>query len=306
MNIIAQSDIQHLVTDELPGLGNAIRDLYGRRVRRIDRYIELCLLGALRCAQERSLQAETGLFLASQNSALGSVIAVLESIFDEHYPPKPFDFVNTLGNSACFYVAQLLGLSGKSIALSREGFSFEAGLQHALLDLRSGQLQTALVGCVDEALLPLSPHRARITCDKERLIEGPLGENSSWLLLSNHSSGAGGFRLDTILDFSAQTDVLNWLKDNVAEQASYMQTCYTLSKGERAALSKGERAAISAQVASLEEYQAPFAVAGSNTNSAASIMALLANTQAHEQHATLLHLNKNGDGDYVLLRFVAS
>jgi len=279
MNIIAQSDIQHLVTDELPGLGNAIRDLYGRRVRRIDRYIELCLLGALRCAQERSLQAETGLFLASQNSALGSVIAVLESIFDEHYPPEPFDFVNTLGNSACFYVAQLLGLSGKSIALSREGFSFEAGLQHALLDLRSGQLQTALVGCVDEALLPLSPHRARITCDKERLIEGPLGENSSWLLLSNHSSGAGGFRLDTILDFSAQTDVLNWLK---------------------------ERAAISAQVASLEEYQAPFAVAGSNTNSAASIMALLANTQAHEQHATLLHLNKNGDGDYVLLRFVAS
>ena len=298
MNIIAQSDIQHLVTDELPGLGNAIRDLFGQRVRRVDRYIELCLLGALRCAQERSLPAETGLFLASQNSAIGSVVAVLESIFDEHYPPKPFDFVNTLGNSACFYVAQLLGLSGKSIVLSREGFSFEAGLQHALLDLQSGQLQTALVGCVDEALLPLSPHRARITCDKERLIEGPLGENSSWLLLSNHGSGADGFRLDTILDFSAQTDVLNWLKDNVAEQASYMQTCYMLSKGERAA--------ISAQVASLEEYQAPFAVAGSNTNSAASIMALLANTQAHEQHATLLHLNKNGDGDYVLLRFVAS
>ena len=83
MNIVAQSDIQHLVTDELPSLGNAIRDLYGQRVRRIDRYIELCLLGALRCTQERSLPAETGLFLASQNSAIGSVVAVMESIFDE-------------------------------------------------------------------------------------------------------------------------------------------------------------------------------------------------------------------------------
>lgn len=297
MNIIAQSDSQHLVADELPGLGNAIRDLLGRRVRRIDRYIELCLLGVLRCTQERSLPAETGLFLASQNSAIGSVVTVMESIFDEHYPPKPFDFVNTLGNSACFYVAQLLGLSGKSIVLSREGFSFEAGLQHALLDLHSGQLQTALVGCVDEALLPLPSHRERITCDTEMLIEGPLGENSSWLLLSNQSRGASGFRLDTILDFSAQTDVLTWLAENVAEQVSYMQTCYMLGEGERAA--------ITAHVTSLEEYQAAFAVAGSNTNSATSILALLANTQAHKQHSTLLHLNKNGDGDYVLLRFVA-
>jgi hypothetical protein len=298
MNIIAQSDIQHLVTDELPDLGNAIRDLLGRRVRRIDRYIELCLLGALRCTQECSPPAETGLFLASQNNSIGSVVTVMESILDEHYPPKPFDFVNTLGNSACFYVAQLLGLSGKSIVLSREGFSFEAGLQHALLDLHSGQLQTALVGCVDEALLPLSSHRVRIASDKEMPIEGPLGENSSWLLLSNHNSGASGFRLDTILEFSAQTDVLAWLAENVADQASYMQTCYRLGKDDRAA--------ISAQVTSLEEYQAPFAVAGSNTNSALSTMALLANTQAHKQHPTLLHLNKNGDGDYVLLRFVAS
>lgn len=298
MNIIAKSDIQHLVTDELPGLGDSIRDLLGRRVRRIDRYIQLCLLGALRCTQERSLPAETGLFLASQNSAIGSVITVMESILHEHYPPKPFGFINTLGNSACFHVAQILNLSGKSIVVSREGFSFEAGLQHALLDLHSGQLQTALVGCVDEALLPLSSHRVRISSDKEILIEGPLGENSSWLLLSNHNSGASGFRLDTILDFSAQAEVLAWLVENVGEQASYMQTCYMLSKVERVA--------ITAQVTSLQEYQAPFAVAGSNTNSAVSIMALLANTQAHEQHPILLHLNKNGDGDYVLLRFVAS
>ena len=298
MNIIAQSDIQHLVTDELPGLGNAIRDLLGRRVRRIDRYIELCLLGALHCTKETSLPAETGLFLASQNSAIGSVVTVMESIIDEHYPPKPFDFVNTLGNSACFHIAQLLGLTGKSIALSREGFSFEAGLQHALLDLQSGQIQPALVGCVDEALLPLSLHRVRIACDTNISIERPLGENSSWLLLSNQNSGACGFRLDTILDFSALTEVLAWLVENVGEQASYMQTCYMLSKAERVA--------ITAQMTSLEEYQAPFAVAGSDTNSAVSIMTLLANTQVHNQYPTLLHLNKNGDDDYVLLRFVAS
>ena len=298
MHIVAQSDIQHLITDELPALGKAIRDLCGQRVRRVDRYIELCVLGAMRCTQQRSLPAETGLFLASQNSAISSVVEIMHSIFDEHYPPKPFDFVNALGNSACFYVAQLLGLSGKSIAVSREGFSFEAGLHHALLDLHSGQLQTALVGCVDEALLPLSMHRARISCDEQAPIEGPLGENSSWLLLSNQGSNASGLRLDSVLDFSAQADVSAWLLENATAQTCYMQTCFTLSEDERLT--------IAAQVATVAEYQAAFAVAGSNTNSAASILNLLANTHAQEQHETLLHLNKNSDGDYVLVRFAAN
>ena len=296
MNIISQADIQHLVTDELPVLDNAIRDLCGRRIRRVDRFIELCLLGALRCAQGQSLSADTGLFLASQNSAIGSVVTVMQSIFEEHYPPKPFDFVNTLGNSACFYVAQLLELSGKSIGLSREGFSFEAGLQHALLDFDSGHLESALVGCVDEALLPLSMHRQRISYNKELPIEGSLGENSTWLLLRKQGSN-DGMRLDSVLDFAAQTDVAMWLKDNAAAQTCYMQTCYVLTADEREAMT--------AMVATLDEYQAPFAVAGSNTNSAASILALLAKTSAQEQHETLLHLNKNSDGNYVLVRFVA-
>lgn len=298
MNIVAQSDIQHLITDELPALGNAIRDLFGQRVRRIDRYIELCLLGALRCTQRRSLPAETGLFLASQNSAIGSVVKIVHSIVAEHTPPRPFDFVNALGNSACFFIAQLLGLTGKSIALSREGFSFEAGLHHALMDLHSGQLQTALVGCVDEALLPLSMHRARITCDEQVPIDGPLGENSCWLLLSNHNSDTSSVRLDTVLDFASQNDVSAWLLENTAAQTCCMQICFTLSEDERLAMT--------AQVATLVEYQAAFAVAGSGTNSAASIMALLANTRTQKQHTTLLHLNKNSDGNYVLVRFVAN
>ena len=219
----------------------------------------------------------------------------MQSIFDEHYPPKPFDFVNTLGNTACFYVAQLLGLSGKSIGISREGFSFEAGLQHALLDVKSGKLETALIGCVDEALLPLSLHRERISYDNDTPIEGPLGENSSWLLLSKPSS-TNGISLDTVLDLKSQVDVLAWLDDNAVAQTCYLQTCYPLSQVERKAFT--------AQVTTLEEYQAPIAVAGSNTNSATSILALLANKQIHDKYTSLLHLNRNGDGNYVLVRFI--
>jgi len=298
MNIVAHSDIQHLITEELPRLSDAIRDLCGHRVRRIDRYIELCILGALSCVRERNLPAETGLYLASQNSAIGSVVKSMECIFSERHPPNPFDFVNTLGNSACFYVAQLLKLSGKSVVLSREGFSFEAGLYHALLDLESGQVQTALVGCVDEALLPLSTHRVRIASGADAPGEVPIGENSSWLLLSNQTNNEIDFRLDVVLDFSVQSDVLVWLAENESANGCYLQTCYTLNDDERSAMTP--------YVTSLQEYQAPFSVSSCNTNSATSIMTMLENALAPEQHTTLLHLNKNTDGEYVLVRFVGS
>jgi hypothetical protein len=295
MNVIGQADIQHLITDELPSLGDAICDLHGQRIRRIDRYIELCLLGALQCTRSHKPPTNTGLVLASQNSALSSVVKVMESILDEHYAPKPFDFINTLGNSACFYVAQLLGLSGKSIGVSRESFSFEAGLYHALLDLESDTLQTVLVGCVDEALLPLSTHRSRIAYDKHRAVEGPIGENSSWILLRKEAIGLGQFRLDCVLDFSSQSDLIAWITAGPDSGEALLQTCYSLDDEERLALTT--------VVGRLEEYQAAFSVSGSETNSAASIMTMLANNET--QYRTMLHLNKNKDGDYVLVRFVS-
>ncbi len=295
MNILGQSDIQHVVSDEFPDLTGAICEMHGQKVRRIDRYIELCLLGALRCTQSHDLPTNTGLFLASQNCALSSVVKVMESIFQEHFAPKPFDFVNTLGNSACFYVAQLLGLSGKSISLSREGFSFESGLYHALLDLDSGECRTALVGCVDEVLMPLSTHRLRIASDKNRPVEGPLGETSSWILLENGDSGAADLRLDAVMEFSSHDDLLASLSKSGADEM-FMQTCYQLADGEREPLAS--------VVSCLKEYRAPFAVGSSDTNSAASIMALLADSDTQRNYGASLHLNKNSDGEYILVRFI--
>jgi len=298
ISIVAQSDVHHVVTDEFPPLDDDIRALCGQRVRRVDRYIQLCLLGALRCTEGHRLPADTGIFLASQNNAIGSIVKTMECIFDERYPPAPFDFVNTLGNSACFYVAQLLGLSGKSIVLSREGFSFEAGLYHALLDFRSGQMQTALVGCVDEVLLPLEMHRVRIAGENQPLVEGPLGESSSWLLLRARAEEPNEICLDNVSDFSSLDEVSAWLDSNSSAPSCYLQTCYKLSRDDRQALEK--------KVRSVEEYMAPFSVAGSGTHSAKSIMRLLTNTSIRDQHKTLLHLNKNADGTYVLAEFLVT
>ena len=295
MNVIGQADIQHLIIDELPGLGDAICDLHGQRIRRIDRYIELCLVGALTCVQSHKPPANTGLYLASQNSALSSVVKVMQSILDEHQAPKPFDFVNTLGNSACFYVAQLLGLSGKSIGVSRENFSFEAGLHHALLDLESDDIQTALVGCVDEALLPLSIHRSRIAYDESHAVEGPVGENSSWILLDKETNGTSHFRLDAVFDFSCQSDLIAWINANPDSGEALLQTCFTLDPAERFA--------IEPMVGRLEEYEAAFSVSGSGTNSATSILTMLAKNSSGRRE--LLHLNKNADGEFVLLRFLS-
>ncbi len=99
----------------------------------------------------------------------------------------PFNFVNTLGSSAGYYVGKNLGLTGESTFVSRRGSAFAAALACAVADLSSGVASQALVGAIEECLLP--PRRF------SQLLALPGGrvtaEGSHWLLLApSEDSGA--------------------------------------------------------------------------------------------------------------------
>ncbi|MDO6570581.1 beta-ketoacyl synthase N-terminal-like domain-containing protein [Gilvimarinus sp. 2_MG-2023] len=178
----------HKVDAQNPVLADAqavIQQWHGKRIRRIDRYIQLCVAGGLACAGERKLPSNTGVYLSTRCGAVSTSSQVMHTIESENELPKPLHFVNTLGNSAGFYLTQLLQLTGTALVLSKETLSFEAALLHAMMDINSGLCDYALVGTFDEVALPVDHQLQRLNAapNAPHLFEG-----THWLLLSKSAT----------------------------------------------------------------------------------------------------------------------
>lgn len=189
IRVTAVSHYLHPVREgePLPSLAAALREVCRENFRRIDRFIELALLGSGRCAKGHALAPDCGLYLGSGLGPMVDNIACQEQLIRDRELPMPFDFINTLGNSAGYYVARNLGLSGQNLFVSRRGASFTAVLEAALVDLECGAVKQALLGVVEEATEPFTEHRRR-----QGLAPGtPVAEGSHWLLLEKDArSGA--------------------------------------------------------------------------------------------------------------------
>lgn len=175
----------HAGQPELADAQAVIQQWHGQRIRRIDRYIQLCVAGGLACAGKRQLPENTGVYLATRCGAVSTSAQVMHTIEAERELPKPLHFVNTLGNSAGFYLTQLLGLTGAAQVLSKETLSFESALLHAIMDMHLGLSDYALVGAFDEVVLPLEHHLQRLEAPAEAT---ELFEGSHWLLLSKNNT----------------------------------------------------------------------------------------------------------------------
>jgi hypothetical protein len=206
MKLLSQSHYVHGVREgeALPSLEARLTPLCRERFRRIDRFIQLALLGSAECVQNQNLAPDCGLYISSGIGPVGNNIVVQETLWKQKKVPMPFNFVNTLGSSAGYYVAKNLGLSGQSLFISRRHGSLEAALQCAQVDLELGVLKQALVGVVEECTLPLKQHRQRLELEDGAAV----AEGTEWLLLEK---GEG---------FSDVARLLEFLKSNG------MQECF--------------------------------------------------------------------------------
>ncbi len=165
------------------------------RYRRIDRFTELCLLGAARCRQHSTveLDARTGIYLGSGFAGIANTVEVQQQVFRDGQLPRPAGFINTLSNSAGYYVARSLGLQSQNFFLSRGSASLVAVLQMAAMDIRLGVVSQAMVGVVDESDRRLDWHRHRQGLAEDAV----LAEGSHWFLLAppdeNGPGGSCGF-----------------------------------------------------------------------------------------------------------------
>jgi hypothetical protein len=258
----------------------------GQRLRRVDRYIELCVAGGLNCVNGRPLAADTGVYLSTRCGAVTTSARVMETIVGNRDMPKPLHFINTLGNSACFYLTQLLHTTGNTLVISQEHLSFEAALVHAWLDLQQGRVSRALVGGIDEVALPLELHSQRLEVDYANAQN--FSEGSHWLLLEPVNSDAGNEPQLTLGQpeyFSDLSHLHIWLTQQMPTQ---IQCCFTPTAEESQHLSS---------VVALQ----PFTPAniGHGVFSGAALLHLSEIINTTGGHG--IHLARDGEGGYCVV-----
>lgn len=183
LKLSAYGSLHHQLEDTPVDLRALLKVETGQNFRRINRFIELALLGALRCRKHAGLIAnDAALYLTCDSPMLADSAKILQGIELEGRPPSPFEFMNVSGNMAGYYIAHQLELSGPQLALHRNHESLEAALE--LLMLQSAQHRHALLGYVEEGVWPLSEQRIRLGLSANT----PLYECSHWFYFDQDSA----------------------------------------------------------------------------------------------------------------------
>jgi hypothetical protein len=180
MRIVAAGSYGHEVTGEPPPLKELAREATGVSVRRIGRFVQLALIGAGRCVDGRTLPADTATYFTSCRGDLDITLDTLVRMCERGPAAHAVCLRQHGGNSACFHVAQIFAVRGRSQFVTSRYGPLESALRLAALDMAHGGVKTALLGSVDICTAPLAAHRARIG-----VAEGvSVGEASHWFLLS--------------------------------------------------------------------------------------------------------------------------
>jgi hypothetical protein len=189
-------------SDTIKELDAEVRQQTGIHFRRVNRFILMAIYGAHLCADGRDLDKATAIWLTTENGTVGDTEKGLGQLFGQGIYPKPYNFINTMTNTAAFYIAQSLGLDSPNITLSCKEFAFERGLSLAGADLKQQTVSGFLVGGVDEAVFSEKNLKSRFGNN--------LRDGSVWLYISNEKNRAIGV-INEIRYFSSENRAAEWL-----------------------------------------------------------------------------------------------
>jgi hypothetical protein len=288
MFLRSQGEVVCDLQDSLPELKDLVTESIGQPIRRISRFMQLALIGAGRCGRNASVPKDTAVYLASSRGDLEITIDVVGHVFCDGQAPKPLSFVNTVSNSAAFYVAKCLRLESRSAFVCSRYFAFEDALQLALTDFNLETVSSALVGTVDNAVLPLAAHRHRLEIDAIT----PMAEASHWLWLTRDRAEQATLSIAAVHSACDRADLFSWIEAQNLDASSL-----ALSAGQY--LSPEDFAAVQARTVAKHAFDYRTDRGYYASQSAATITAFA--SEPNDAVRTLLHVNGDPLGRYAAM-----
>ena len=250
--------------------------------RRVNRFILLTMLGARQCIHNHALDFDTAIYLTTEHGNLGETASVLDEIYAARSLPKPFGFINTMSNTAAFYLARNLGVRGRNIMVSSQHLSFERGLELLKVDFAGGTERSALIGGVDEASL------SRTALEKNADRGWRMVDGSGWLYIKHEKEGACG-AFTEIRSFRDGPSCMSWISKREISPVDVVSFGALIDDSEAAALREALRPAAEF------DYLRDYGYSGSATACGISLFVML----FHKK--TLLHINRDQRGNYAFI-----
>ena len=263
-------------------LKEEIRRYTQENFRRVNRFILLSLLGALQCVHQQHLEADTAVYLTTEDGNLGETAGVLDEIYTSRSLPRPFGFINTMSNTAAFYLARNLGIRGRNITVSSQHLSFERGLELLKVDFAGGAERSALIGGVDESSLARM-NREEPTGRCWRMVDG-----SGWFYVKNEKEGSCG-AFTEIMSFRDGPSCMRWIRGRERSPVQVVSFGALIGDDEATALRETLRPAAEF------DYLRDYGYSGSATACGVSLFVRLF------QAKTLLHINRDQRGNYAVI-----
>ncbi len=270
--------------DNIDGLKADLKNYTDFFFRRVNKFILLSLMGVHRCVHGKEIDKSIAVYLATENGNLGDTENVLHQMYRENSFPKPFNFINTMSNTASFYVAQSLKSLGRSITVSSKNVSFERALELAMVDFKQGQVKEALVGGVDEAVLSREYFMEKYD---QAYHDVKLVEGSGWLYLTADAAGALG-KVDDVRTFEDRDEAIKWTHDNAG-------TGFTIAFG---ILMTPQEKEIWKKACTPKEELDYIGMNGFYDTAAAFAVSTFFGTCKEN---ALVHINRNTQGQYVII-----
>ncbi len=204
------------------------------KFRRANKFVLLSLVGACQCAHGQAVKTDTAVYLTTENGNLGDTETVLDQLYYKHEFPMPYNFINTMSNTASFYVAQSFDILGRNLILSSKQLSFERGLELLRSDLVAGVVKEALFGGVDEVSFSKSQFETKF---KRPYRDYEMIEGSCWFWIKADSSGALG-EIATIESFGSLDQTAQWLKRQRFKRPVILSFGMLIDDGQKESLSQ--------------------------------------------------------------------
>jgi hypothetical protein len=253
--------------------------------RRINKFVMLSLVGAHMCTYGKVIEPQTSVYLTTERGNLGDTENVLNQMFRRQALPMPYNFINTMSNTASFYVSQGLRVTGRNISVSSQNLSFERGLELLKTDVSLGVVKNAVIGGVDEANRSDVHFHKKFCVSSGSVIQM---EGSCWLYLRSIADGAIG-ELTNIRSLTGKEEALTWLMARSYGEPPVISFGMAVKEEERAIWRKTIRHK------EVFDYIKGNGYYDSATAGSASLFI------RDYRNAILVHINKNFRGQYAIL-----
>jgi hypothetical protein len=204
------------------------------KFRRANKFVLLSLVGACQCAHGQAIKTNTAVYLTTENGTLGDTETVLDQIYHNHEFPMPYNFINTMSNTASFYVAQNFDILGRNFTISSKQLSFERGLELLRNDIVAGVVKEALIGGVDEVSFSKSQFETKF---KRPYSDYEMVDGSCWLMIKADNRGSLG-EIATIESFGSLSQATQWLKRQCFKRPVILSFGMLIDPGQKATLSQ--------------------------------------------------------------------